>query len=358
LLGVNPTILLGSSLPLEPIIKALGSHPDPSVRLALLDSYLLLFARVTGRSAQDALLSAFTQLFDNPSRALMSKLAERDTYAFFGPGKLVHVIPSFVRLLPTLLAWRDIERSAATVLSFPVAIVRDFWRPVLTVMLNHFAAHCHPLARCATSFLPRLCNMLDPAVRGNYLEITIRALGGDSRWGVRRLLPLVIGALPEDFASVTLPALLALLADPVASVTIAALNASAHLRIGASKVGDAIRDKILELTASADDGVAAAALAAIERSPLQQLAMSPVQQVTASLQCLPDLVVDDTLRLPVVVSAGSATNLLTPNRPRWHSSVTLGSVAVRKTGRGGIVVRPKRRVNGIAQLRLGEPGPE
>jgi hypothetical protein len=349
LLGLNPTVLLGSSIPLEPIINALGSHPDPAVRLALLDSYLLLFARVTGRGTQDALLSAFMHLFDNPSPALKSKLAERDTYAFFGPGKLTHVIPSFARLISTLQAWRDIEKSAETFLSFPLGIVHEFWQTIMPCMLDHFTRQCHPLARCAVAFLPRLYAMLEPSARSDFSHTITRVFSGDSRWGVRRLLPLVIGAMAEDCASAVLPPLQALLGDAVPSVTVAALTACARIRAIWTADGVAVRQRIFVLLDSDDDRVRCAAEIAVQRQPSEQ--------ATASLECMPDSP-EPSPRLPVLRTSCSMGCVLPSSRVRGHSSVALRPAPVIKPGRGGALLKPKRRIYGISQLRLTEPRPE
>jgi hypothetical protein len=350
LLGTNPVVLLADSSPIEPIIAMLGSHADCGVRLALLDSYLLLFARVTGRAVQEALLSAFMNLFENPSRALASRLVDRDTYAFFGPGKLADVVPAFARLIPMLGAWRDVQRSADTFLSFPTRIIHDLWQSVLSSMLDHFTRHCHALARCAAFFLPWLCAKLDPSERGDCCLVLTRYLGRHPYWGVRRLLPLVIGAMADDSATLMLPALMDLLADVVPSVTVAALIACTRLRALSAADSDALRERITQLTAAADDRVRnTAAAVTLQRPPA--LASAPARSLSSAAP-------EDSPTLPKFATSLSASSFLTAFRSRRHSASVLGLAVVAKPVRPAALVKPKRRVYGISQLRLGDLGQE
>jgi hypothetical protein len=63
------------------------------------------------------------------------------------------------------------------------------------------------------------------------------------------------------------------------------------------------------------------------------------------------------LNIPRLAQSGSQKTVTVAEQPRWHSAALLTPIrpqhAVKRTGRG-LVLRPKRRVYGIEDLRVGD----
>jgi hypothetical protein len=271
ILGMNQNVLLSDSVALEPIISAIAGSADPWGRLAFLESYVLLFARTPGIGAQDALIAGFLCLFDDPSPSVTSRLTASDTYAFFSPAKLLQIVPSFTRLIPSLAKWPDISRAAGTFLSFPSDIVREFWGPVTDCLLPHFVHHCHPLSNCCAAFFARLCPVLDRDSRG---ELTARIVAGfadDHRWAVRRLFVNIVTRFARLCEGVPdFGAFLAhygrMLADPVPAVVVAALLAWASVRSASGAMEHDLAAQIAELADAPDPRVREVCETVVERA--------------------------------------------------------------------------------------------
>jgi hypothetical protein len=344
IMGVNPNALLNSDLEVEPIIGAIGASVDPDVRLAFLQNYILLFARTPGRSAQTALLTAFLGLFERPSESVIARLTSADTYAFFGPGKLVQVVPAFTELLPKLTAWRDIGRAAETFLSFPSDIIRSFWDPVVHALLPLFMHHCHPLASCCASFLPRLSSTLDRNTRGELTEVIMHTFEGDQGWAVRRLMPGIVAGfarLPEASAQVwvLLPLYEESLADPISAVVAAALLAWPSVKMAAGVREREFAARIAELCESPDARVREAGAGILDLAGgRRSSSMGSIMQSSG----LPDL------------PRTSGSRMMTATTMRLPDGRLLaGGKVVRRINPSGRVVMPSRRVYTLADIRGG-----
>jgi hypothetical protein len=161
-------------------------------------------------------------MFVRPAACVASRLAARDTYAFFGPAKLLPLMPALVAFAPTLRRWRDAAEMAATFLSFPPEAVRPSWRAVAAAMCGLFARHPAALAAACADFVARFAAMLEGGDRGEFLKEALAGFGGSPAWGVRRLVAPAVHALaatlpPPEVARMH-PHLRMRLADPVPAV--------------------------------------------------------------------------------------------------------------------------------------------
>jgi hypothetical protein len=239
------------------LIDAIAASADAAVRAAFVDSYVFLFARAPGQPAQDALLRGLRRLFENPPRAIASKLANAQTYAFFGPAKLLQLVPALVDFAPALRGWRDIAQIAQTFLSFPPEVLRPCWRSVAGSMLPLFAANAHPLAPEIQAFCARFAGALEADARREFIEDAIAALAG-AGWPARRIVAgIVVSAAailgPAD-AAIVHAAMRARIADGVAAVVAGAMAPLGTLRqLWALKGEVELEREVVEMFAAARD---------------------------------------------------------------------------------------------------------
>lgn len=344
ILGSNPAVLLNAAPDLEQIINALAVG-EASVRLAFLEDYLLLFARMPGRASQEALLSAFIQLFENPSKEVAAKLAVADTYAFFGSGKLLQIVPVFARFTVGLTAWRDIEHCAETFLSFPSDVVRATWESVARSLLPLFARHCHPLMRACPTFCNRLYASLDMAGREVFVGVIAQTFADNRQWGVRKLMLSVLTRLAGQGAQVVrvfLPSFVPTLADPIPAVVIAALRAWQMIRTVVPN-DEEIRARIAALANSPNEEI----LAVLQDVGLESARGDPIQARSVGEG-----------RLPRLAASKSASIHIIGDGQRWNSAGGLTQAPPKVAGRPppGILVKPKKRTYATPVLQIRDSG--
>jgi hypothetical protein len=233
ILGSNPAVFLNADDDAADLIDIFMASPDLGVRVAFLDSYVLLFARAPGHATQEALLRGFNELFENPPPVIASRLAGAQPYAFFGPAKLLQLMPTLISFAPQLRCWRDVGQLAQTFLSFPSEVLRPNWREVARVLLPLFVQHAHALASQCPIFCSRFTNVLEPDTRRSFVQEVLTQLGAGG-WAARRLLaPVVASAAtllaPSD-AGILHAALRVALADSVPAVVVAAMAPLGRLR--------------------------------------------------------------------------------------------------------------------------------
>jgi hypothetical protein len=233
ILGNNPGVFLSDDTEVAELINSFAAFPDLGVRTAFLDSYVLLFARTPGHAAQEALLRAFRQLFENPPPSIINRLAVAQTYAFFGPGKLLQIIPILISFAPKLQAWRDVAQLAQTFLSFPADVLRPSWKAIATVFLPLFIRDAHPLAEQCQTFCLRLAGALSPEVRLSFLELVMGELSKGG-WAARRIIaPLAasVATLLQPTEAKFIHAILRIrLSDPVRAVVLGVMAPLGKLR--------------------------------------------------------------------------------------------------------------------------------
>jgi hypothetical protein len=343
ILGSNPGVLLNEVPDFPEIVKCLAGGED-SVRRAFLESYFLLFARAPGRVEQDALLTAFVRLFERPSAGVAAQLVAANTYAFFGPGKLMQIAPVFARFAGSLTSWRDIKRCQEAFLSFPREVVRAVWLSVLQSLLPRFAENCHALAGSCPEFCGKLITLIDLPERRLLAEEVVRAFLNHRRWGVRRMLAAVVSHFVgqgDTVLPVMLPVFKQLLDDRISAVVVTALSAWPAVSAACPDETE-LRARVTSLADSEDEAIRDALTAMMRLESARSLSSRA-------------LVPEAQPKIPKIVSAVSGNIRLVGEGQRWSSSSGLighhQMKAVRRHG-PGMVVKPQKRATALPGLSI------
>jgi hypothetical protein len=246
-LSENPGVFLNIEMDITPLVAVFAASKNPNVRRGFLDSFLLLFARTPGHAGQETLLQAFRCLFDHPDASLKSRLTCPHIYSFFGPGKLVPLIPMLADFAASLKSWRDIAQMSQSFLSFPADVLRQSWKLITNVMMPLFLKNPNSLAQPLQAFFARITGILDPDSCEEFLKRTLSAISRHPTWSVRRLTAPTIVALSLNLQPAALAALHAhirpLLADPVPAVVASVLPPLAVLRQMYNQKGEEAGEK-------------------------------------------------------------------------------------------------------------------
>jgi hypothetical protein len=350
ILGNNPNVLLNSTLSIDPIISDISRSSDPSVRIAFLDNFVLLFARSHNNDVQQSLLTAVIRMFDRPCPKIISILTSSDIYAFFSPPKLLQIIPAFTQLISDLTSWRYIERSAETYLAFPPEVIRFSWDSISSAFLRLFVEFPHPLSRCCAGFFPRFAAALDRPLRAELTARIVRTFGDDLRWEVRMLFPAVavgFARVPGISSQVIafLPNFMRMLEDAVPAVVIAALTAWPSVRPLSGVAEKNILTVIAALESAPDERIRAVWMAVASEKRASSLDTLPASAGLSEMRWI----------RPKIVSPATVRTWAEERRGGGGSVGPLGSVArtVRRIGPSGRVVKPQWKTYAFSEVFQG-----
>jgi hypothetical protein len=196
ILGNNPAVFLSDDAEGAEFVEVFAESADPEVVIAFLDNFSILFARASGHTTQEVLLRAFRKQFENPSPAVTNRLAIAQTYAFFGPAKLLQLVPLLVAFAPCVRSWRDAVQLAHTFLSFPPEVLRPHWLAIADAIIRLFVRHAHALGPQFQPFCGRFAGLLEGDARHLFVDQTIGTLAR-AGWSARRLIaPLTVTVAP------------------------------------------------------------------------------------------------------------------------------------------------------------------
>jgi hypothetical protein len=247
IIAANPAVFLEDASSLIPLRTVMEANLV-ELQAAFLDSFVMIFARISGPGASDVLFKLLTNCFVNPAPEIRTKLCSSDVYSLFGPATLAQIMPHMLSRMETITQPREWIEFVQTFLSFPPDIVEQFWDKVAHVFFDAAALFPHALASSAFRFCSKLGLMVDAPDLAKLAHAILAKFSAHDRYSVRALFPVLAGAVcvPKQ-GPVVVDQLFGIFAnmwkDPTVAVRAAVISNLFRIRLYFARNGNVARER-------------------------------------------------------------------------------------------------------------------